>query len=55
MIRAYFDYGRRHPQGRPGHRSTTVLQPVERFLELSEAGAFGSFWDVATLAVLPSK
>ena len=53
MIRAYFDYGRPHPQHRPGHRSTTVLQPIERFLELHRAGAFDSFWDVSTLGILP--
>ena len=53
MIRAYFDYGRRHPQRRPGHRSTTVLQPISGFLELHEAGAFNSFWDVSTLGILP--
>ena len=52
FIRAYFDYGRRHPLGQPGHRSTTVLQPIRRFLELYDAGAFRSYWDVATLGVL---
>ena len=52
MIRAYFDYGRRHPQSEPGHRSTTVLQPISRFLELHEAGALRTFWDVATLGIL---
>ena len=52
MIRAYFNYGRPHPQRRPGHRSTTVLQPIRSFLELHEAGAFNSFWDVSTLGIL---
>ena len=52
MIRAYFDYGRPHPQRRPGHRSTTVLQPIRSFLELHEAGALNSFWDLSTLGIL---
>ncbi len=52
MIRAYFDYGRRHPQSEPGHRSTTVLQPIASFLELHEAGTLRTFWDVSTLGIL---
>ncbi|MGE0455217.1 MAG: hypothetical protein AB7O37_16070 [Vicinamibacteria bacterium] len=49
LIRACFDYGRRHPAAVPGHRSTTVLQSLPRFLELARAGAYESAWDVCTL------
>ncbi|MFQ5791417.1 MAG: hypothetical protein ACE5JI_13175, partial [Acidobacteriota bacterium] len=34
LIRAYFNYGRAHPAGLPGHRSTLLLQYVPRFLAL---------------------
>ena len=49
MIRACFDYGRRHPARLPGHRSVTVLQRLSRFLELHQAGAYTSAWDVCTV------
>jgi hypothetical protein len=49
LIRACFDYGRRHPAGVPGHRSTTVLQSLPRFLELARADAYETGWDVCTL------
>src|SRR5262245_689354 len=46
LIRACFHYGRYHPAALPGHRSTTVLQRIPRFLELYDAGGLGSYWDV---------
>lgn len=49
LIRACFDYGRRHPSAEPGHRSTTVLQSLPRFLELARAGSYETGWDVCTL------
>ena len=52
LIRACFDYGRPHPAGMPGHRSTTLLQRVERFLELERAGSYAGTWDVCTLDYL---
>jgi hypothetical protein len=48
VIRACFDYGRRHPARLPGHRSVTVLQRLSRFLELHQAGAYTNAWDVCT-------
>jgi hypothetical protein len=48
FIRAYFDYGRRHPARLPGHRSTTVIQSIRGFLESYDRGLFRSHWDVAT-------
>jgi hypothetical protein len=48
FIRAYFDYGRRHPARLPGHRSTTVLQSIRGFLESHDRGLLQSHWDVAT-------
>ena len=52
FIRAYFDYGLAHPAGLPGHRSTTLLQRIPRFLTLYETGVYRSYWDVCTLDYL---
>lgn len=52
FIRAYFDYGLAHPVGLPGHRSTTLLQRIPRFLALYEAGVYRSYWDVCTIDYL---
>ena len=49
VIRACFDYGRRHAAALPGHRSVTLLQPLSRFLERHEAGAYRSAWDVCAV------
>jgi hypothetical protein len=49
VIRACFDYGRGHPAAVPGHRSVTLLQPLSRFLERHEAGAYRSAWDVCAV------
>jgi len=46
LIRACFDYGRPHPAQLPGHRSASVLQRIPRFLELYDAGAYKTYWDV---------
>jgi hypothetical protein len=48
IIRACFDYGRSHPAEIPGHRSVLLLQRLPRFLELFDAGAYTSDWDVCT-------
>jgi hypothetical protein len=48
FIRAYFDYGRSHPSRLPGHRSTTVLQPIPSLLRRHAAGELLTHWDVAT-------
>jgi len=45
FIRAYFPtYGRQHPMNLPGHRSTSLVQPLPKFLE--QSGTFSSYWDV---------
>lgn len=49
LIRAYFSYGYPHPAALPGHRSTLVRQKISRFLELYDEGAYGDYWDVATV------
>jgi hypothetical protein len=52
FVRAYFDYGRRHPDRIPGHRSTTVVQPIESLLRRHARGDLLTHWDVATGDVL---
>jgi hypothetical protein len=52
FIRAYFDYGLAHPAGMPGHRSTTILQQIPRFLALYDSGAYHSYWEVSTMDYL---
>ncbi len=46
FIRCYLDQGRRHPLQMEGQRTTTVLQPIERFE--SRASGYRSFFQVAT-------
>ncbi|MDX1384222.1 MAG: hypothetical protein R3190_11295 [Thermoanaerobaculia bacterium] len=53
FLRAYFDYGRRHPQSVPGFRSTIVRQLIPTFLELWDAGELRSYWDVCAREALP--
>ncbi len=53
VIRAYFDYGRAHPAGLPGHRSTTILQGIPRFLDLYDAGVYHNYWEISTIDYLP--
>jgi hypothetical protein len=53
FIRVYFDYGHPHPAGLPGHRSTTILQGIPRFLELYDAGVYQNYWEISTIDYLP--
>ena len=47
FIRSYFPtYGRMHPLNVPGHRSTSLVQPIGRFLEEYDARTLRSYWDV---------
>jgi hypothetical protein len=47
FIRAYFPtYGRRHPLNLPGHRSTSMVQSMARFLEDYDAHGLDTYWDV---------
>ena len=48
FVRAYLDQGRRHPAELPGHRTATVLQPIQAFLAHDNASRYRSFWSVAT-------
>ena len=52
FIRSYFDYGMSHPERQRGHRGTVLIQRIPRFLELYDANALKSYWDVCTLDYL---
>ena len=53
FVRACFHYGAAHPARVAGHRSTTVVQPMERFLSFYDAGRYSSYWDICTRDYLP--
>jgi hypothetical protein len=47
FIRSYFPtYGRRHPLNVSGHRSTSMVQPMARFLDDYDSHRQASYWDV---------
>ncbi len=53
FVRVYFDQGKPHPRQRPGHRTTSLVAPVEPFLARAAATPFKSFFEVATFGVGP--
>jgi hypothetical protein len=46
FIRADFTYGRRHPENVAGHRSTSVVHSMKRFIDDYRAGEITSYFDV---------
>jgi hypothetical protein len=47
FIRSYFPtYGRPHPLNVPGHRSTSVVSSITRFLADYDARRLSDYWDV---------
>ena len=47
FIRSYFPtYGRNHPLNLPGHRSTSLMQPITPFLDDYDAGGIRTYWDI---------
>ena len=47
FIRSYFPtYGRPHPLNLSGHRSTSLVQPMTRFLDQYDSRSLSSYWDV---------
>ena len=48
FIRCYLDQGRRHPRQLPGHRTSTMLQPVSRFFDQQGRGGYQTFWQLVT-------
>jgi hypothetical protein len=48
FVRVYFDQGKPHPRQRSGHRTTSLVSPIEPFLERAAATPFRSFFEVAS-------
>ncbi|OQB10219.1 MAG: hypothetical protein BWY17_04335 [Deltaproteobacteria bacterium ADurb.Bin207] len=48
FLRVWFDQGRAHPQQRKGHRTTSLLMPVQPFLERHHKRPFPTYWHVTT-------
>ena len=48
ILRVWFDQGKAHPRQRKGHRTTSLLIPLEVHLERWEKGLYKSYWDIAT-------
>src|SRR5215467_2807817 len=46
FIRSYFPNGRAHPLNVPGHRSTSLVSSMARFLQDYDARRLVSYWDV---------
>jgi hypothetical protein len=46
FIRSYFPNGRTHPLNVPGHRSTSLISSMTRFVQDYDAGRLESYWDV---------
>jgi hypothetical protein len=46
FIRSYFPNGRTHPLNVPGHRSTSLVSSITRFVQDYDARRLASYWDV---------
>jgi hypothetical protein len=46
FIRSYFPNGRSHPLNVPGHRSTSLVSSMSRFVQDYDARRLVSYWDV---------
>ncbi len=46
FIRSYFPNGRTHPLNVPGHRSTSLVSSIPRFIQDYDARRLESYWDV---------
>lgn len=53
IIRSYVGYGFPHPEALPGYFITTLLQRMDEFLRLYEAGEYRTYWDVGMLDYIP--
>lgn len=48
IARVWFDRGRPHPNQRKGHRTTSLVVPVEAFLDRWEKNPYPNYWEVVT-------
>ncbi len=55
IIRSYVGYGLSHPEALPGYFITTLLQRMNDFVRLYEAGEYRTYWDVGLLDYIPVR
>jgi hypothetical protein len=55
IIRSYVGYGFSHPEALPGYFITTLLQRMNNFVRLYEAGEYRTYWDVGVLDYIPVR
>jgi len=55
IIRSYVGYGFPHPEALPGYFITTLLQRMNEFVRLYEAGEYRTYWDVGMLDYIPVR
>jgi len=55
IIRSYVGYGFPHPEALPGYFITTLLQRMNEFVRLYEAGEYRTYWDVGLLDYIPVR
>ncbi|MDW8255580.1 MAG: hypothetical protein RML85_00995 [Acidobacteriota bacterium] len=55
LIRSYVGYGFPHPEALPGYFITTLLQRMNDFIRLYEAGEYRTYWDVGMLDYIPVR
>lgn len=54
LIRSYFSYWREHPETIPGYYVTSLVQRIQRFLELHEKTPYLDYWDMVTRDYVPN-
>jgi hypothetical protein len=54
MIRSYLGFGHHHPETVPGHLLATLLQRMDKLIELSDAGLYRSYSDIGLLDYIPT-
>lgn len=52
FIRGYLDQGKRHPNQMQGHRTATILQPMDAFVERKDP--YRSMWALCSDGVIPT-
>lgn len=55
MIRSYLGFGHQHPETIPGHLLAMLLQRMEKFIELAEAGRYRTYSDIGLLDYIPTR
>lgn len=55
MIRSYLGFGHQHPETIPGHLLATLIQRMDKFIELGQTGLYRSYSDIGLLDYIPTS